>query len=85
MVTGLRVVCLLAMLSGLSPAVAGEPSNILHHVSCTVVRYYVTLYSATAAEQYARSKGATDAEIENARRCIKSQSTVTASAQQPAH
>jgi hypothetical protein len=79
-----RCLHLVATLSSLSPAVAGEPSSILHRVSCTVVRYYVALYSATAAEQYARSKGATDTEIERARRCIKSQSTLAASAQQPA-
>jgi hypothetical protein len=36
-----------------------------------MVRYYVALYSASAAEQYARGKGATDAEIEAGRRCIK--------------
>jgi hypothetical protein len=36
-----------------------------------MVRYYVALYSVTAAEQYARGKGATDADIEAARRCIK--------------
>jgi hypothetical protein len=76
----LRFICVLAVLLGMSSAVpAGEPSGILHRVSCTVVRYYVTLYSATAAEQYARSKGATDIEIEAARRCIKSQTSQTAS------
>jgi hypothetical protein len=36
-----------------------------------MVRYYVALYSATAAEQYARGKGATNADIEVARHCIK--------------
>jgi hypothetical protein len=35
------------------------------------VRYYVAQYSASAAEQWARSKGASDAEIEAARRCLK--------------
>jgi hypothetical protein len=50
-------------------------------MSCTLVRYYVALYSATAAEQYARSKGASDSDIEAARRCIKSDGPRTASAQ----
>jgi hypothetical protein len=37
-----------------------------------VVRYYVAKYSASAAEMWARSHGATDAEIEAARHCLKS-------------
>jgi hypothetical protein len=51
-------------------AVAGEKPNLVHRVSCTVVRYYVAKYSASAAETWARSRGATDAEIENARHCL---------------
>jgi hypothetical protein len=62
----------IALALGLAPNVnAREQSGILHRMSCAMVRYYVTLYSAAAAEQYARSKGATDADIEVARRCIK--------------
>jgi hypothetical protein len=34
------------------------------------VRYYVAKYSAAAAETWARSHGATEAEIEAARRCL---------------
>jgi hypothetical protein len=41
-----------------------------------VVRYYVAKYSASMAEAYARSKGATDAEIEAARRCLDGGSRV---------
>jgi hypothetical protein len=67
---------------GLSPgAIAGEHAGVLHRMSCTVVRYYVALYTASAAEQYARSKGATDADIEVARRCIKPEAAQTASIQ----
>jgi hypothetical protein len=78
----LRLACVLAAFSGFSPAAeASERSPLLHRMSCTVVRYYVALYSATAAEQYARSKGATDADIEAARRCIRSDGPRTASAQ----
>jgi hypothetical protein len=51
-------------------------------MSCTMVRYYVALYSATAAEQYAREKGATDADIRAARHCIKPETAQTASAVQ---
>jgi hypothetical protein len=43
-----------------------------------VVRYYVAKYSASAAEQWARGKGASDAEIEAARRCLKPDTTRTA-------
>jgi hypothetical protein len=43
-----------------------------------VVRFYVAKYSAGAAESWARSKGATEAEIESARRCIKGSNVITA-------
>jgi hypothetical protein len=70
----LRALCLLAIgLGSASAASAGE--GLVHRVSCTVVRYYVAKYSAPAAEAWARSKGATEAEIETARRCIPPQQT----------
>ena len=61
-----------AALIALAPdAVAGEPSGLFRKASCTLVRYYVAKYSAAAAETWARSHGATDAEIEAARHCLK--------------
>lgn len=39
-------------------------------VSCAVVRFYVAKYSEAAAEKWARSQGASNAEIETARRCL---------------
>jgi hypothetical protein len=54
----------------LGPASQAQASE-LHRISSAVVRYYVTKYSAPAAETWARSKGATDAEIESARHCLK--------------
>lgn len=79
---GARLICLLVVLLGLPPnAIAAERAGIMHRMSCVAVRYYVALYSATAAEQYARSKGATDADIDAARRCIKPGLTQTASVQ----
>jgi hypothetical protein len=61
-----------AALIALAPdATAGEPSGLFRRASCTLVRYYVTKYSAAAAETWARSHGATDAEIEAARHCLK--------------
>jgi len=44
------------------------------------VRYYVAKYSASAAEMWARSHGATDAEIEAARRCLNDAPARTAQA-----
>jgi hypothetical protein len=68
----LRWICALAVCLGTSSAgVAGEQSGVLRRISCPVVRYYVEKYSASAAEQWARNKGASDAEIEAARRCLR--------------
>jgi hypothetical protein len=58
-----------AFLGAATQAEAGEP--LIHRASCTVVRYYVAKYSAAAAESWARSHGATQAEIEAARHCLK--------------
>jgi len=58
-----------------STAGAGEAGGYVRRASCTLVRYYVARYSAPAAEAWARSKGATDAEINTARRCILPQQT----------
>ncbi|MDA9523590.1 hypothetical protein XI06_25775 [Bradyrhizobium sp. CCBAU 11434] len=85
----IRGFALTAALLAIAPdAMAGEPQpGVFRRASCTVVRYYVAKYSVAAAETWARSHGATDAEIEAARRCVanmpatppaKVQSTVTA-------
>lgn len=55
----------------LSFAPPASGSGILHRASCSVVRLYVAKYSAPVAEAWARSKGATEAEIEAARLCLK--------------
>lgn len=76
---GLRVLFALAILLAVSPgASAGEQGGTFRRVSCTVVRYYVAKYSASAAESWARAKGATEAEIASARRCLKGAPIVTA-------
>lgn len=59
------------LLAAMPGAQAGDASGIVHRVSCTVVRFYVAKYSASAAEMWARSHGASDAEIEIARHCLK--------------
>jgi hypothetical protein len=60
----------IALLALATDATAGEQSGLLRRASCTVVRYYVAKYSAAAAETWARSHGATEAEIDAARRCL---------------
>jgi len=56
------VATFMGVMMSASTASAGEESGHVRRASCTVVRYYVTKYSAPVAEAYARSKGATDAE-----------------------
>jgi hypothetical protein len=79
----LRSLCLMAVCLGLpSAATSGEQSGLAHRASCAVVRYYVAKYTAPAAETWARSKGATEAEIEAARRCLKDEPALAAQAAQ---
>jgi hypothetical protein len=61
----------LALSSPTSGALAGGQPGVVQRVSCNVVRYYVARYSASAAEMWARSHGASDSQIEAARRCLK--------------
>jgi hypothetical protein len=80
-----RWICVAAICLGLAPkAEAGEHSGLVHRASCTVVRYYVAKYTASAAETWARGKGATEAEIEAARRCLKATPMQTATITTPA-
>ena len=72
-----RAVLAFAILIALSQtATAGVP--LFGHVSCAVVRFYVAKYSQVAAEKWARSHGANDAEIETARHCLHSADVQTA-------
>jgi len=68
---------------GLSPAAASaaEQPGLLRRVSCSVVRFYVAKYNAAVAEQWARSNGATEAEIEAARHCLNPETARTAKTQ----
>ena len=56
---GLRQLVVLAIFFGAAPeAFAAERQpGVFQRASCTVVRYYVAKYSASAAEAWARSKG----------------------------
>ena len=55
-------------------------AGAIQRMSCSVVRFYVAKYSAPAAESYARSHGATDAQIEAARRCLQEEPARTVDA-----
>jgi hypothetical protein len=60
-----------ALFAFVPDAIAGESQpGVFRRASCTLVRYYVAKYSAAAAETWARAHGATEAEIETARRCL---------------
>jgi hypothetical protein len=74
---GLRWLFVVAVVLGFFPAEAFASEGIFHRASCSVVRYYVAKYSAPAAEAWARSKGASEAEIEAARRCLNAAPTRT--------
>jgi hypothetical protein len=57
------------LLLPLSSEAAIRHHRIGERLSCIDVRYYVARFSAPVAEMYARSRGATNAQIERARRC----------------
>ena len=71
-----RWICAVAICTALSSQAIAEEQpkqRFLARASCTVVRYYVAKYTVAAAELWARSKGATEAELETSRRCLKVQ------------
>jgi hypothetical protein len=59
------------MLPLAAAAQAGGQHGVRQRMSCSDVRYYVAKYSAVTAEMYARSQGATEAQIKAARRCLR--------------
>jgi hypothetical protein len=61
------------LLASIDGASAASQSNPFRHVSCVVVRLYVAKYSEPAAEAWARSHGATEAEIDRAKACLGGQ------------
>ena len=68
-----------ALLGVPSFAHAGEQSGVMSGF-LVPSSLYVAKYSAPAAEQWARSKGATELEIAAARRCLGADTTRTAKA-----
>jgi hypothetical protein len=80
-----RWICVAVICLGLAPkAEAAEHSRLVHRASCTLVLYYAAKYTASAAETWARNKGATEAEIEAARCCLKATPMQTATITTPA-
>ena len=67
----------LALLSS-SNALAGSEPGVMQRMSCSLVRYYVAKYSVPMAEMWARGHGATEAQIDAARRCLRDQPVQTA-------
>jgi hypothetical protein len=63
------------VMTSTSTAGPTEAGGLVPRASCTLIRSYVATYSAPVAEAWARSKGATDAAIRSARRCITPQQT----------
>lgn len=59
------------MLPLASAAQAAGQHGVRQRMSCSEVRYYVAKYSVATAEMYARSQGASEAQIKAARRCLR--------------
>jgi hypothetical protein len=77
----MRGIGALALSLSLSPSLSSEAlaeRGVVQRLSCAMVRVYVARYSASAAEMWARSHGATDAQIEAARECLKGTADQTA-------
>jgi len=69
-----RSICAMAFVTGVSAqCLADEQTRPVPFAkpSCAVIRYYVAKYSAVAAEEFARNAGATEAQIESGRQCLK--------------
>jgi hypothetical protein len=75
-----RVLGAVALSLVFSSFTSAANAGAIQRMSCSVVRFYVAKYSAPAAESYARSHGATDAQIEAARRCLRDEPARTADA-----
>ncbi|OSI19779.1 hypothetical protein BSZ22_11170 [Bradyrhizobium canariense] len=63
---------LLFLITMSSEADAARQHRPGERISCSEVRYYVARYTAAVAEMYARNQGATNNQIERARRCLAS-------------
>jgi len=75
-----RILGAVALSLVLSSFHSAATAGAIQRLSCSAVRFYVAKYSVWAAESYARSHGATDAQIEAARRCLRDEPERTAEA-----
>jgi hypothetical protein len=75
---GIGAVALTLSLSSSLSSEALAERGVMQRLSCAMVRVYVAKYSASAAEMWARSHGATDAQIDAARDCLKGTTERTA-------
>jgi hypothetical protein len=75
-----RVLGAVALSLILSSFNSAANAGAIQRMTCSAVRFYVAKYSAPAAEAYARSHGASDAQIEAARRCLTDAPARTAEA-----
>jgi hypothetical protein len=71
MLSRLSLVVFIAFVTFATGVEAAEQSGFLRGASCSVVRFYVAKFSVQAAESWARNHGATEAEIEAARLCLR--------------
>lgn len=70
----LRMIAAVALTAPLSSgAFADGKPGVVQRMSCSVIRHYVAKYSAATAEMWARGHGATEAQIDAARRSLKDQ------------
>jgi hypothetical protein len=65
------VLCSLATSAHSEETAPKHPVALVSRLTCPAVREAVKLYGAAAAEQWARSHGASEARIEQAKRCLK--------------
>jgi hypothetical protein len=77
---GIGAIALTLSLSSSLSSEALAQKSVMQRVSCAMVRVYVARYSASTAEMWARSHGATDAQIEAARECLRGTAEQTAQA-----
>jgi hypothetical protein len=73
----LRGMFALGAMLALTDLAAAGPSSLGHRMSCVAVRFYVAKYSAPVAESWARGQGATEADIDAARLCLRGQPAQT--------
>jgi hypothetical protein len=68
------IICMALVLGAAAQGEEAAPNHrvaLLSRLTCPAVREAVKLYGEAAAAQWARSRGVSEAKIEQARRCLK--------------